>query len=234
MKIIIAGSSSGIGKAAAIRLLADKHAVIGLARSHDKFQPQEKNYYPISVDFSKVISLEKKLKEICELHENTEAIVCSAGYGRFAELEQFSFEQMQNLLNVNFLSQALLIKTFLPYFKKRKSGKLILLGSECALEGQKKGSLYCATKFALRGFAQSIRKECVASHVSVTLINPGFVDTPFFKDLDFAPEAGKEHSIQPEQIADLIAHIIKEDNNCVFEEINLQPLKKVIKKNKVR
>lgn len=228
MKIIIAGSSSGIGRATTEKLLSECHNIIGLARQHDKFKPTDSNYLPISIDFSDSKNLEEQFKALQKVHSDSEALICSAGYGKFVELEQFSFAQMQHLMQVNFLSQALLIKTFLPAFKKKKAGKIIILGSECALEGQKKGSFYCASKFALRGFAQSLRKECVSSHISVTLINPGFVKTPFFHDLDFAPADGNENAIHPEQIAKLISSIVKEEHNCVYEEINLQPLKKVL------
>jgi short-subunit dehydrogenase len=228
MKIIIAGSSSGIGKAATEKLLSESHHVIGLARRHDKFKTSNVNYLPITIDFSDIENLESKFRNLQKTYPDSDAIICSAGYGKFVELEQFSFEQMQHMMQVNFLSHALLIKTFLPGFKKKQTGKIIILGSECALEGQKKGSFYCASKFALRGFAQSLRKECTASNISVTLINPGFVDTPFFQDLNFAPAQGKEHAIQPEQIASLIFNILIGESNCVYEEINLQPLKKVL------
>ena len=124
MKIIIAGSSSGIGKAAAEKLLSERHSVIGLARQHDKFQPANANYFPISVDFSDTEHLEARFKTLLKTHEDSEAIICSVGYGKFVELEQFSFEQMQHIMQVNFLSQALLIKLFLPGLKKKKLGKI--------------------------------------------------------------------------------------------------------------
>lgn len=230
-KILIAGSSSGIGKAITEQMLSENFEVMGLARNHDKFNPNHPNYITHSIDFSQIQSLEHQLKQIKPAH--LDAIICSVGYGEFKELEQFSVTHMQNMLNVNFLSQAILIKTFLPHLKKKKSGKIILIGSECALQGQKKGSMYCASKFALRGFSQSLRKECAPSHIHVTLINPGFVDTPFFNDLDFCPAPSSENSIESHQIARLASMLMAEKENCVYEEINLQPMKKVIEK-KVR
>lgn len=228
MKILITGSSSGIGRAICEKMLAANHTIIGLARFHDKFSPQNENYLTYSIDFSLLNHLEENLKKIIEKHPDIDAIVCSSGYGEFAELEQFSFKKMQKLMNVNFLSQALLVKLILPKMKKNKKGQIILIGSECSLEGQKKGSIYCASKFALRGFSQSIRKECVSSSISVTLINPGMVDTPFFDHLSFAPAEGEEYSIDPKQIADMVSLILSKEDSCVYEEINLQPMKKNI------
>ncbi|MHB1949265.1 MAG: SDR family NAD(P)-dependent oxidoreductase [Gammaproteobacteria bacterium] len=229
-KIIIAGSSSGIGKAITEKMLLENHQVIGLARHHHKFVPLNENYHTYTIDFSKIDILENQFKQIQADHSVIDAIICSVGYGEFKELEQFSVERMQAMLNVNFLSQAILIKTFLASLKTKKSGQVILIGSESALDGQKKGSMYCASKFALRGFSQSLRKECSSANVTVTLINPGFVDTPFFDELNFRPAQGESHAILPEQIASMVSLIVSENSNCVYEEINLQPLKKVLEK----
>lgn len=230
-KVLIAGSSSGIGRAIAEKVLAANHFVIGLARHHHKFTPASDNYVPYAIDFADLNQLENQLKILQREHSQIDALICSVGYGEFSEIEQFSLAKMQTLFNVNFLSQALLVKTFLPKMKQVKSGKIIFIGSECALEGQKKGSMYCASKFALRGFSQSLRKECTSSNIHITLINPGFVDTPFFEDLDFRPAPGKTHAIQPTQVANLVSLILNEEENCVYEEINLQPMKKVLEKN---
>jgi short-subunit dehydrogenase len=231
-KILIAGSSSGIGKNIAEKMLKGNNQVIGLARNHDKFKPDSIHYFTYSIDFSKISFLEEELKKVQSNHNCIDAIICSIGYGEFIELEQFSVEKMQMMLNVNFLSQAILVKKFLPQLKKNQSGHIIFIGSECALEGQKKATMYAASKFALRGFAQSLRKECANANVSVTLINPGIVDTPFFLNLPFNPKMGELYAIQGAQIAALVTTILDEKSNCVYEEINLQPMKKSIVKKK--
>lgn len=223
-KILISGSSSGIGKEIAIRLLEDGKHVVGLARHHEKFPSHFNEYTPFTIDFSKISSLEISLKELAKQHPQIDTLILSAGYGQFAELEQWSVQDMQTLMNVNFLSQAILIKTFLPSMKNQKSGRIIVIGSECALQGNKKASLYCASKFALRGFCQSIRKECASSNISVTLINPGLTRTPFFDELNFEPASGEAYAITPQQIADCVMQCLKFESNCVVEEINLQPM----------
>ncbi|MFN3235272.1 MAG: SDR family NAD(P)-dependent oxidoreductase [Gammaproteobacteria bacterium] len=228
-KIIVSGSTSGIGRSIAEKLLAENYEVVGLGRDHSKFQSDSRNYHPYVVDFSDITTLEVNLKKVAQDHPDSLGLICSAGFGRFGELEQFSVSQMQEMMNVNFLSQAVLAKVFLPGMKKREEGKVIFIGSEAALSGEKKGSIYCASKFALRGFSQSIRKECANANISVTMINPGFVDTPFFDRLNFQPEDPKQHAISPSSISDAVLHVLQAEPHCVFEEINLQPLRKRVK-----
>ena len=116
----------------------------------------------------------------------------------------------------------------LPHFKTKNRGDVIFIGSEAALEGGKKGSLYCATKFGLRGFSQSIRQESANKNIRVTLINPGMVRTSFFDDLNFQPGDDEENAIEPTDIADIIINILSMRSGTVVDEINLTPQKKVI------
>ena len=229
-KVIISGSTSGIGKAISQQLLTQGHDVIGLARDHSKFQPISQRYHPYTVDFADIDRLPDALQTIYREYSTIDALICCAGYGQFNELEQFSIAQIQRLMDVNFVSQVLLIKTWLPQLKQQRYGKIIIIGSEAALQGQRKGSIYCASKFALRGFCQSLRYECNRNHIAVTIINPGLVKTPFFDTLDFQPGCSQENHIEAQQIAEIIDLVMKMENNCVVEEINLQPLSKVIEK----
>jgi 3-hydroxy acid dehydrogenase / malonic semialdehyde reductase len=229
-KIIISGSSSGIGRAVTLKLLELGYSVVGLSRNQPKFLSKTDHYHHYKIDFSDVHQAENVLKNILQEHDDVETIIANAGYGRFGNLEQFSTGQICDLMNVNFIGQVLLIKTFLPSLKKRKNGKIIIMGSESALSGAKQGSIYCAAKFALRGFSQSLRLECASSGIGVTLINPGLVNTPFFENLNFTPGEEPENSLLPEDIAEQLALLLQWDNRLLVEEINIQPIKPMIKK----
>lgn len=230
-KIIISGSSSGIGRAISQRLLSMGHTVIGLGRDHAKFNPGDPHYIPYPIDFSHPENADTILRTIQQQHHDIDVIIGNAGYGKFANLEQFSTAQICDLVNVNLIGQVLLVKNFLPNLKKKRQGKIILIGSEAALKGAKQGSIYCATKFALRGFAQSLRQECSTAGIAVTLVNPGLVNSPFFEDLHFKPGPSPENALLPEDIADNIIHLINLDNRYVVDEINIQELKHVISNN---
>jgi short-subunit dehydrogenase len=230
-KILVTGASSGIGRAIAQQLLSRGDTVVGLSRQPQRLGEFE-NYIPEACDFSDLKALPVQLKQLSKRHKDIDAVVCCAGKGLFGCLEEFSYAQISELMNLNFTSQAFVLRAFLPKLKQRGAGRVVIMGSEAALEGAQKGSLYCASKFALRGFAQSLREECARSGVSISLVNPGMVKTEFFEDLNFAPGEHEDNYLLPEDVAEVVLGVLDARGPAVLDEINLSPLKKVVQFNK--
>ena len=226
--ILITGSSSGIGRATAQKLLEAGAVVYGIARNHEKFQPDTKRYKPLTIDVTDLKVLPGQLSDLLATQPEIDGLISNAGYGSFEGLENFSPEQIYSYINDNLTSHLVVTRCLLPHFKTKNRGDIIFIGSEAALEGGKKGSLYCATKFGLRGFSQSIRQESANKNIRVTLINPGMVRTSFFDDLNFQPGDDDENAIEPTDIADIIINILSMRSGTVVDEINLTPQKKVI------
>ncbi len=227
--ILVTGASSGIGRATARHLLNTGHHIIGTSRQPEKFTRPHPEFSPQRLDLSITQSFSPFCKNLIRQHPSVDAVVFSAGYGQFGGLEEFSHSQIQHLMQVNFIAQAQLTRSLLPHLKKQARSHLIYIGSEAALEGNRKGSIYCASKFALRGFTQALRDECGNSSTRVSLINPGMVQTAFFDDLNFMPGEESGQSIQAEDIANLIEHILHAEHHFNFDEINLSPANKVIR-----
>ncbi len=212
-------------------LLTRGYRIIGLARDRSRIPIEiinNNNFMFYSVDLSVLDALPSKLKSIQKKHNDINSVICCAGKGSFASIEEFSYAQIKNLIDLNFTSQAFVVRTFLPQLKQKKSGNIVFIGSESALKGGKKGAIYSASKFALRGFAQAIREECSSAHVGVTIINPGMVNTAFFDHLDFSPGPEAENYIQADDLANTLVLVLESRQGTVFDEINLSPLKKVI------
>ena len=182
---VVTGSSSGIGRATATRLLEAGFTVIGLARHHDKYEISHDHYYPRSADFSDIEKLDKIAADISKDYPKISVLVCNAGFGDFRHLENFSYKQIQEFLNVNLVAHIVLCRHMVSGMKKLGQGDIVIVGSEAALIGKRKATLYSAAKF--RGFAQSLRDEVGSSGLRVCLINPGMVRSAFFNDLDFEP-----------------------------------------------
>ena len=227
-QILITGSSSGIGRAISVKLLEEGATVYGIARNHKKFQPDTERYKPVTADVTDLHAIPEKLSDLLITNPEIDGFISNAGYGIFENLENFSPEQISSYINDNLTSHLVVTRCLLPHFKTRNRGDIILIGSEAALEGAKKGSLYCAAKFGLRGFSQSIRQETSDKDIRVTLINPGMVRTAFFDELQFRPGDGDDNAIEAKDIANVVVNILSMRSGTVIDEINLTPQKKVI------
>lgn len=230
--IIVTGCSSGIGKEICLSLLGKGHIVLGISRSKPSFTNPSFHFFPLNL--CDLASIPTFIPQLLSQFPSVDTLICNAGMAYFGHLEQLSYEQISQMIFTNFTGHAFLVKALLPHLKKHKRADILFIGSEASLAGKRKGSIYCAAKFALRGFAQALREECSKNHIRISQIQPGMVRTPFYDLLDFSPGEEKEHSLLPKDIATVVAMVLQMGSHAVCDEIILSPLKKVIafKKNK--
>lgn len=227
---LVTGASSGIGFTLCQNLLERKCQVVGVARRH--IEIDHVNFQQINGDLTQPDFIEQLYQAVIAKKSSINAIVLSHGKGRFGSLEQFSIAQINDLMAVNFISVAILLRRFLPILKQQNQGKIIAIGSEAGLKGTTQGGVYCASKFALRGLMQSIRAESAHNGIAVSLINPGMVKTPFFSELNFSPGENKGEFLTAEDVVECICSIINMPDSAVIEELNMAPRVKVVKKKK--
>lgn len=226
--VLVTGATSGIGRSICVDLLSEGHRVIGVGRDFSKFPCEDPNFSSVKLDLANLDRLPKRLKKLTAEYPDVDALVLNAGRGMFGGLEQYSFEQIRELIDLNFLNHVFMVRAFLPEMKRRGFGDVVLMGSEAALAGRPYGSIYCASKAALRSFAQSLRAEAGPAGVRVTILNPGMVNTGFFDNLSFTPGPDEANVIDPHDIAEMVALILKLRRGTVVDEINLTPLKRVV------
>ena len=229
-KMLLTGAGGGIGRSIATLLLSSDWRIVGVGRDPARPGFSQKAFSQATIDLSDLEHLPEQLRLLASEHEDIDSVVCAAGVGRFGSLEEFSYQQIRELIDINLTSQLYVVRAFLPLLKRRGRGDVVLIGSEAALAGGARGAVYSATKFALRGFCQSLRQESAAAGIRVTLINPGMVRTDFFDQLDFEPGEDLAHAIVPEDIAVAVKMVLSARAETVFDEINLSPLKKVVRR----
>ena len=229
--VVVTGASSGIGLALVKALLAEGYAVLGIAKSFEKAGLNHPNFSGRSINLADLDVLPEAMSSLLnEIDRPIKALINNAGIGRMGFLEQLSVKDIRLVMDTNLTIQVIVTKTFLPLLKKQGEGDILFMGSEAALKGAKQGSIYCASKFALRGFSQALREECGKSGVRITLINPGAVRTPFFENLQFEPGLAAENAIEPEDIASAVSMVLAARSGTVFDEITLSPRNQVWKK----
>lgn len=227
--VLVTGASSGIGRAVAKSLLRKGHLVIGISRTIEKFRTDIPGFSSVQLDLANMEALPKQLPGLVKAFPNIDAVVFCAGKGQFGSVEEFSYQQINDLMTLNFTSQAYLTRALLPALKRKPRSDLVYIGSEAALKGSRKGAVYCASKFALRGFTQALREECGKSNVRVCLINPGMVRTEFFGSLSFMPGDDASNALLPEDVAEAVLYVLATNSQMTVDEITLNPLNKVVK-----
>ena len=232
--LLVTGATSGIGRAISDAALARGHRVVGVGRDWAKSGAPHPELVREKLDLADLDALPDALNSLGRRHPDIDALVCCAGAGRFGHLEEISYSQIRELMDLDFTAQAFCARAFVPAFKRAGAGDLVFIGSEAALRGSRQGSVYCAAKFALRGFAQALRAECAAAGVRVALVNPGMARTPFFADLGFAPGPAPEHALDPATVAAAVLHALEAPPGACIDEINLSPLKHAIEFTKRR
>jgi short-subunit dehydrogenase len=230
--LLVSGASTGIGKAITERLLAQGHRIIGLGRHIETAAISNPAFHPHTIDLADLDKLPQQLSQLSRQFPHISGLICCAGQGRFGSLEEFSCRQIRELMDLNFTNHAFLVREMLPAMKMHTrdqgNGHIIFIGSEAALQGGRRGAIYSASKFALRGFSQSLREECARSRIGVSIINPGMVRTGFFDALSFRPGPEDDQAILAEDVATTVDMILGMRPGTVIDEINLSPLKKVI------
>lgn len=229
--VVITGASSGIGLVLAKTLLEEGYAVLGIANDFEKAGLKHPDFSYKSINLADLDKLPGVMSSLLgEIDLPIKALINNAGIGRMGFLEQLSVNDIRLVMDTNFTSQVIVTKAFLPLLKKQGEGDILFMGSEAALKGARQGSIYCASKFAIRGFSQALRDESAKSGLRVTLINPGAVRTPFFDKLQFEPELASENAIEPEDIASAVCMVLSSRSGTVFDEITLSPRNQVWKK----
>jgi 3-hydroxy acid dehydrogenase / malonic semialdehyde reductase len=226
-RALVSGASSGIGLAVAERLLKQGYRVTGISRRQEADAPGNPGFDARAVDLADLDTLESTLAELVREHE-FDCFVHAAGRGDFGSIEQFSVAQIEHSMRVNLLSGMVICRALVPQMRRRRQGRIVFIGSESALQAGRKGALYSAAKFGLRGFSQALREDLASDGIAVSLVNPGMVRSPFFDGLSFRPGAQPENAIEVEDVADVVAQILQASSNIVIDEINLSPRVKSI------
>lgn len=227
--VLVTGASGAIGAAVCKALLAQNHDVIAVTRNPNRLKFACEKLQQLTLDLADLDALPNALRAFAERTPQLDAAILCAGRGNFGSLEEFSYASIRSLIDLNLTSQAYVARAIVPLFKRNGRGDLLFIGSEAGLHPGRRGAIYSASKAAVRALAGALRDECARRGVRVTVINPGMVRSAFFDGLAFEPGADPENYLLPEDVADAVELVLNSRAETVFDEINLSPLKKVVR-----
>ena len=224
---VVTGASSGIGLEIAKRLVTLGYKVYAIARDFKKTEFNNELFLKRECDLTDkkmLLALAKELKK-----QNLKILVNSAGIGYFAPCEEIKVENIEKMIALNLTAAILLSREFLRVLKKNR-GFIFNINSISGLKPSPFGSVYGATKAALRHFGNSLFEEGRKSGLKVISINPDITKTPFFNNLHFKESDDPLSYIEPSCIANIVEDILNAREGTVITDITIQPQKFKIEK----
>lgn len=220
--ILITGGSSGIGKVTAIKLIERGATVYITGRDEEKLAnvSEEIGARPIHADMTSDEDLEKTLSMIIELSGHLDVLINNAGVGDFGPVENLTRESFAKIFEVNVFGAGVLGGLCAEHFKERSKGHILNIGSSASVKGFKNGSVYSASKFALRAMSQCWRDELRPHNVRVTHVNPSEVTTAFFQQ-DRTEREEQDNKLRPEEIAHMIVACLELDDRGFVPEFGV-------------
>ena len=185
----LVGASSGIGRDLAIRLAAEGVRTTITARSPeplDALAATSANLMAAPGDVSNQAALAGIFSKMSATTGVPDLIVLNAAVWDPMSVDDYSAARASASMQVNYGGVCNALETVLPALKARRSGHIAIVASVAGYRGLSQALAYAPTKAALINLSEALRLELAPHNVTVSVINPGFVDTPMTKRNDFA------------------------------------------------
>lgn len=217
---VVTGVSKGIGKAVCLQLLANGATVFGLGRNSNI---EHANYQFIPCNVRHFSEVEKAFQQVYSKTNNCiDILINNAGLGYFGLAEEMPIEEYIEMQETNVNGVFYCCRMALPNMKEKQSGHIVNIASTAALEGMPQVSAYCATKWAVKGFSESLFREVRDNSIKVTCIYPGSVKTDFFRNSpNIQPH---DYMLMPEDVAANIIYALQMPPNFHTVNLEIRPL----------
>lgn len=181
--VLITGTSTGIGRATAVVLASRGWRVFATMRNLQKRSLLEQALGKAGVrngveieqlDLASPRTIQAAVASILSRTENKlDAVVHNAGVSAAGALEDIPEAELRRVMETNFFGVLELTRALLPTFRAQRSGRIVIVSSEAAFMGQPTNAIYCASKWALEGWAESIAFELEPFGIDIILVEPG-------------------------------------------------------------
>lgn len=180
----VTGASKGLGLSLVKTLLKNGYAVAATSRNLGELEAAAgtagKDFLPLAADITSEESIQKAIDQTLDYFDGLDVVVNNAGYGLTGALEELSDEEARQNFDINVFGSLNVIRKVMPFFRQQKSGHVFNISSIGGFTGAFPGfGIYCATKFAVQGFSESLATEVKPFGVHVTVVSPGYFRTSF-------------------------------------------------------
>lgn len=238
---LITGASSGIGEATALALAAQGAKVALAARRVERLESLTRRIadgggegLPLACDVADEGEVQQAVQAVQEKWERLDILVNSAGIAVLGPILGADTEEWRQVIGVNVLGLMYATHAVLPLMKGQGSGHIINISSTASRVAPSGMGVYCASKWAVNGFTESLRQEAVAYKVRVTVVEPGMVATEFSDHIthESAREAmaarfGSMRALDAADIAAAVVYAATQPPHVNVGELLIRPTEQV-------
>jgi short-subunit dehydrogenase len=202
-RILLTGASSGIGRELALQLASAGGRLVVTARREDRLnelaasissgdngEPPSNAIVPVVGNVCDAQTQDKLISTCVETFGGIDILINNAGIGAMGRFDESDGDRMRQLFDVNFFAVTELTRKAIPFLKQGTDSLIVNMSSILAHRAAPLKSEYCASKFALHGFSDSIRAELASDGVGLLLVSPSTTDSEFF-DAAIEDDTGK-------------------------------------------
>ena len=184
---VITGATSGIGRETAREFASAGSKVVVAGRRRDRLQELVKEIeakggqaLAVPTDVADQAQVESLIENAVRHFGRVDVLVNNAGVAIASRFEEMPLEDFRRLMDVNFWGAVYACRAAVPQMRKQRGGVILNVSSIFGKRGMPFETAYCASKFALAGFSESLRVELMSENIDVCTIFPGAVETEIF------------------------------------------------------
>jgi NADP-dependent 3-hydroxy acid dehydrogenase YdfG len=225
---VVTGAGRGIGRAIAIELGRLGAKVVLTARSRAELEETGSAIGPNASVMPANVRRKEELQAVFEQTASAvgpvDILVNAAGLGIFGPVATFKDEDFETLIETNLRGIFLTCRLVLPSMIERKQGHIVNIASIAGKVGSANRAVYCASKFGVVGFTESLAEELRQFGIRASVVCPGSTDTRFSPGEGSAK--AREKMLRPEDIAYAVRTIVTQESNSFISEIIMRPTQK--------
>lgn len=180
---LITGATRGIGAAIATAVLDSGDRVVVTGRAVDQLQARFGSYgdqvLVQALDVNNDVQIQAVVKAACAHFGGIDVLVNNAGYGQLGLFEEIDAADIRQQFDTNVFGSMNMARAVLPVMREQRRGHIFNLSSIGGVVGFDGASVYCASKFAIEGFSESLALEVARFGIHITIVEPGFFRTDF-------------------------------------------------------